>query len=360
LKKRLQVCSNADVEMCVTPSGLPISREEDGPKQSVLIYGLTPTNQILVVQAPDGGPVDFLVAGHIDYGELPLTAAIREWREEMTSPVPKFEYYGFLSPPVSLSKAYVFVCHVDPDVRCVKSRGIVRPLQTYDCCRNDFYPAVRALSRYFEFNEEVGMSFFLKSYYDKQAQRNWLKSKASTLAGQDFWINYAAKHGVPKMHKQIQVRFKKEFHSETRVASNDLMTKFKIDLRATNQSAQIYTPFEPGTTVILNSDSAVPCPIVSLVYEGWKVGYCVYKRTSGGKRLYYVVECASLNFPELVAQQVRFNVSYVRNYDVELTDTECGANILAQYLDIQYDDAVALIRSQLGFYRISQILKGDG
>jgi hypothetical protein len=350
--------SLSTAEICVNVCGEPVQRDSQEIKQSVLIFGLTSTKEVLVVDAGDSGPVDFIVAGHITFGERPIEAAAREWEEEMISPLPRLEYYGMLEPPASVAKAFVFVAFLD-SAECSKDRGVVRHLKSNDKCRNDFYPSIRALNRYFTFASHIDLSHFVSKHYDDQAKRivknlyldrHGKEQRFESLSPGDKW-------------NEIYRRYKKDYNHYWRIEASDLRTRFNVDMRSTNQSAQIYSAVSPGNIVILNSDTNTPCPIVTLVYAGRKVGYCVYVKTSDKKRLYRVVECNSKIFQEPdvpvdfmgvknVAVNYTFNTTI---YDVELTDNECGANLLSMYLHCTYDEAVAMIRSNLGHFKISEI-----
>jgi len=367
---------------------------------------MTEENHVLVVDSGDGGPCDFLVAGHISYGEVPLDAAVREWREEMVSIAPKLEYYGMLHPPISCAKAYVFVAFVEEKrMTCAPSRGRVRQLRQDDKCRHDFYPALRALDRYFKMNQNFDLDSFCMRHYDSvvsSQKQKYLNKYKDNLRYKTIEKNL----GKEQMYNTIFREHKSEMNKMCRVAAEDLRTKFSISLRPTNQSALVHKQLQVGEMVILNSDSLTPCPLINLVFEGRKVGYAVYVRTFQQRSIYRVQEmkvdayqlnkdrnfvnydlfraCISDKYaPQYVfniidretASRVTFDDSFkgkdigqhddvydrcVRSvsvpisklrekFPVEFTDSELGAILLARRKNITYDEAVCLIRST-GYY----------
>jgi len=404
--ENVHIVSQSVSEVCVTNAGEPTPRDSQEIKQSILIFGMTEENHVLVVDSGDGGPCDFLVAGHISYGEVPLDAAVREWREEMVSIAPKLEYYGMLHPPISCAKAYVFVAFVEEKrMTCAPSRGRVRQLRQDDKCRHDFYPALRALDRYFKMNQNFDLDSFCMRHYDSvvsSQKQKYLNKYKDNLRYKTIEKNL----GKEQMYNTIFREHKSEMNKMCRVAAEDLRTKFSISLRPTNQSALVHKQLQVGEMVILNSDSLTPCPLINLVFEGRKVGYAVYVRTFQQRSIYRVQEmkvdayqlnkdrnfvnydlfraCISDKYaPQYVfniidretASRVTFDDSFkgkdigqhddvydrcVRSvsvpisklrekFPVEFTDSELGAILLARRKNITYDEAVCLIRST-GYY----------
>jgi len=341
--------SVSTVEVCVNVGGEPVSRDSDEIKQSVLIFGLDSDHNVYVVDKGDNGTVDFHVAGHLQFGEMPIEAAVREWKEEMKSPVPVFEYYGMLEPPASMARAFVYVAFLNIlKLRCAKDRGKIRLLKSNDVCRNDFYPAIRAISTYFDMTcSKFNLSQLLSVRYDSMAQE---------IAKRKYYDKFNEDPEFLKLSSgqkwnYVFSLYKKEYNHFARVQAVDLRTKFHLDLRTTNQSAIVHTPVVPGMIVILNVDTHTPCPIVSLVYKGRRVGYSIYVRTQSSKRLYRVVECNTLAFQpsDNVAINCTFNVP---SHDTYFTDNECGATLLSSYLGCTFDEALAMIRSNLGYMRL--------
>jgi len=340
----MAVAGLKESETCVGIDGSPVARDSTETKQSILIIALTSQHELLVVDSGDNGPVDFLVAGHVTFGETPLETAVREWKEEMVTGVPVLHYYGMLRPPVSIGFAYVFVARLDQAV-CSLDRGKVRILKSNDRCRNDFYPAIRAIDRYFKINPRFDLSHFVSLHY---------MTKAKAIVKKHFYDRYACSSKFRDLSEgQKWLRIKSVYHSDfnhsCRVEAADLRSRFHLDMRSTNESAIVYSKVSAGMTVVLNTDSKVPCPIVTLIRDGRRIGYCVYVRTSGDKRYYKVVECNSLIFQpsELDVTVVNYTFN-LATHESEYTDTNCGAYLLARVKGISYDEAVSLIRSNMG------------
>jgi len=343
----VEVAKTKSVEVCVSDCGVPIDRDAPGLKQSVLVFCFNSQNEILVVEQ-DKGPVDFICAGHVTYGETHFETAQREWAEEMVSPCPFLDYYGYVSPPVSVAKAYVYVCRLDNPI-CVSSRGFVRPLVKGDRCRHDFYPAIRALSTYFPLKSSFDLDQFCSSFYSRTARKNYKRVMLDKYGSKPQFSSYVGEYKI-ELWPNIYKRYKKEFHSQSTVAAQDLKNRFKFEMRSTNQSARIYSSLSPGAVVILNADNHVPSPIVTLEFNGRNVGYCVYIREANGKRCYRVVEC---DYPvNCVDEPTLVNYTFRKAVDVELTDTVLGASLLAAYKGISREEATALIRSGMGWYKI--------
>jgi len=385
---RRQATLSKTNEICISVDGMPLDREDTGKKQSVLIFGITKDKDLLVVEAKNKGHLDFLVAGHITYGETPIQSAIREWREEMISDVPFMDYYGYIDPTIGMAKAYVFVTFVD-DVKCIPERGQVRKLRTDDFCRNDFYPAVRALNCYFGFSAKFDLDCFTKKHYDKQAAMDYKERFMKRYSSMPKYQRIKDDSGIPAMWKVIFRDFKKQFHSQCRVGAEDLKNKFYLDMRTTNQTARIYSKVSLGEIVMLQTDTYTPCPIVKIEYQGREVGFLVYIRTCANlnKRLYRVQELNCVlpitfpgnllvNYPidrfahirDLFSAGVPLSVSqksfiecateatidtykFLKRYDIEMTDTECGANVLSQFKGCSYDEAVFMIR-KIGYFGV--------
>jgi len=344
-----ELASKVEIETCVSSSGLPISRDEKGCKQSVLIFALTDDNDLLIVESNNGGPVDFIAAGHVTYGETPLESAKREWREEMITPTPFLEYYGMIRPPISVALAYVFVCRLQHAI-CHSDRGRVRILKSDDFCRHDFYPAVRALNRYFSFSERFDLDNLCSKHYNFVVKNDYKKRMIDKYANDPKFLKFHDGGANLRLWAEIYKKYKTEFHQHCRVAEQDLKNKFRLDMRTTNQAARIFSPVVPGSIVVMNSDNLTPCPIVSLEYEGRQVGYCAYMKVISGKRIYRVVEC-NARF-DLDKRGTIVNYTFKRRFDTEITDTSCGANLLAEWKGCSYDEAVSLIRSGMAFSKL--------
>jgi len=346
--KRIEDAKAREVETCVTMEGLPILRDEKGPKQSVLVFALTDANDLLVVEADNGGPVDFIAAGHVTYGETPMEAARREWQEEMLTPVPVLEHYGMVKPPISVAKAYVFVCNLNL-AQCHPSRGKVRILRADDFCRHDFYPSIRALNRYFCFSDRFDLDAFCSKHYEWSVKRDYKELLLEKHRSDPQFIKFSSGHNDRRYWAEIYKKYAKQFNQHCRVKEQDLKNKFRLDMRSTNQAARIFSPIVPGNLVVLNADNLTPCPIVTLEYNGRQVGYCTYIKCVRDQRLYRVVEC-NAKFEE--SDRTIVNYTFKRRFDTEITDTSCGANLLAEWKNCSYDEAVSLIRSGMQYTKI--------
>jgi len=346
---RIKAARALVTETCVKVNGTPISRDDKGSKQSVLIYSITDDNDILVVEANNGGPVDFIAAGHVTYGETPIESAKREWREEMVTPLPFLEYYGVIKPPVSVALAYVFVCRLNTAI-CQSDRGHVRVLRSDDICRHDFYPAIRALNAYFKFSDRFDLDNLCSKHYSGTVKSDYKRTLIAKYAKDPKFERFCDGGANLRLWAEIYKKYKIEYHQHCRVAEADLKSKFKLDMRTTNQAARIYSPVVPGSLVVLNSDNLTPCPIVSLEYEGRQVGYCSYMKVEHTKRIYRVVECNAKFDPS--KYNTIINYTFKRRFDTEVTDTCCGANLLAEWKGCSYDEAVSLIRSGMAFSKL--------
>jgi len=178
-------------------------------------------------------------------------------------------------------------------------------------------------------------------------------NKAKAIVKKHFYDKFAYSPKFRDLSEgQKWLRIKSVYHSDfnhsCRVEAADLRSRFHLDMRSTNESAKIYSKISAGMTVVLNADSKVPCPIVTLILDGRRVGYCVYVRTSGDKRYYKVVECNSLEFQSF-DDEVFVNYTFnLMTHEAEYTDTNCGAYLLARVKGISYDEATSLIRSNMG------------
>jgi ADP-ribose pyrophosphatase YjhB (NUDIX family) len=88
----------------------------------------------LVVLHSDGNAVDFLVAGHIKYGETPEQALLREMKEEMIDQIETYHFVGIVEPLADEWQVFVYhtynVWRSDNDyVRPERSRGCVVRLE---------------------------------------------------------------------------------------------------------------------------------------------------------------------------------------------------------------------------------------
>lgn len=369
----LHEASKSQDEICVSNEGYPVARIGDHVKCSVLIYGISSKSDIFVVDAGDGSVCDFLVAGHITFGETPYQTAIREWSEEMLTKVPNLEYYGVLHPPISIAKAYVFVVRTDDlDLRCVPSRGFVRPLVPTDLCRNDFYPALRALNRYFSLPRTFNLDLFCSYYYERLSKRKTKDSFIAKYGNNQEYQRVMKSRGAGVMWNAIYQHYKSDFNRQCRVHAEDLKAKFVVDLRSTNQSALVHSQLQNNELVILNSDSNTPCPFINLVFDGRAIGYAIYVRTLQNRRIYRVQHVIpSYYAAEVDKNKVNYSPKMLTHASepvaakyidqvtegtilgyVEFTDTEQGARKLAKFKMISVDEATVLIRD-LGYYGVN-------
>jgi len=317
------------------------------------------------VDAGDGSVCDFLVAGHITFGETPYQTAVREWKEEMLTPLPNLEYYGILHPPVSIAKAYVFVVRTENfNFKCIPSRGYVRSLVSTDVCRNDFYAGLRALNRYFPLPKNFNMDMFCSRHYDQFAR---YKIKEQFLEKYGNSLGYQRKMKTREaavMWNSIYNDHKKKYMKQCRVHAEDLKMKFNVSLRSTNQAAIVHSQLQINELVIFNSDSNTPCPFINLIFDGRAIGYAIYIRTFQSKCIYRVQQVIP-NYYSVENDKNRVNYSplmllrakesgvarYVNGVTestilghVEFTDSDLGAQKLAQHKGITFDEAVILIR----------------
>jgi hypothetical protein len=363
----------SETEICVSMAGYPVIRTSDHVKCSVLVYGVSSHNEISIVDAGDGSVCDFLVAGHITFGETPYQTAIREWSEEMLTKVPIMEYYGILHPPISIAKAYVFVVRTDGlNLKCAPSRGFVRSLLVTDKCRNDFYPALRALNRYFSLPKNFNLDLFCSSYYERLSKRKVKDNFIAKYGSNAEYKKISKSRGAGAMWNSIYYHYKADFNRQCRIQVEDLKAKFQVDMRSTNQSAVVHAQLQIGELVILCSDTNTPCPFINLNFEGRAVGYAVYAKTFQDKRIYRVqhvipnyysseVDKNKVNYlprmlnyakePYAVKVIDQVTASSILGY-VEFTDTDLGARKLARFKKITVDEATVLIRD-LGYYGVN-------
>lgn len=119
-------------EINVNSRGMPAMRQEPGLR-AVFLMGIE-NRKPLVVRHKDGKAVDFLVAGHIKYGETPQAALEREMHEELIDVIPEYEFVGVIEPIENDWELYVYsTTHVRNKngsyVRPERSRGFVAPLE---------------------------------------------------------------------------------------------------------------------------------------------------------------------------------------------------------------------------------------
>jgi len=93
-------------EVNVNRFGEPRGREEDNLR-SVVLMGVEGRHPIVIRHA-DGRAVDFLVAGHIKYGETPMQALLRETSEEMIDPIGGIEFLGVIVPQYTEWEVFVY------------------------------------------------------------------------------------------------------------------------------------------------------------------------------------------------------------------------------------------------------------
>jgi len=119
-------------EMNISRYGILSTRKGQNLRSVVLMA--SDNRRPLVVLHSDGNAVDFLVAGHIKYGETPEQALLREMREEMVDQIETYFFVGIVEP---LAEEWqVFVYHTynvkrenGAYVRPQRERGYVVPLE---------------------------------------------------------------------------------------------------------------------------------------------------------------------------------------------------------------------------------------
>lgn len=103
--KPREIAGNVD-EVDVNRFGEPRGRKEENLR-SVVLMGVEDRHPIVVRHA-DGRAVDFLVAGHIKYGETPMQALLREASEEMIDPIEGIEFVGVIVPLYTEWEVFVY------------------------------------------------------------------------------------------------------------------------------------------------------------------------------------------------------------------------------------------------------------
>jgi ADP-ribose pyrophosphatase YjhB (NUDIX family) len=120
-KGHLDSVAEITEEMNISKYGVLSTREGNNLRSVVLMAsdGRTP----LVVCHKDNRAVDFLVAGHIKYGETPEQALKREMKEEMIDQIAEWRFVGVVEPQAD--EWQVFVYHTNNILR--ESGSYVRP-----------------------------------------------------------------------------------------------------------------------------------------------------------------------------------------------------------------------------------------
>jgi len=128
-------------------------------------------NSIFAVRT-DQGPLDFVAAGHIRYGEKPLVAMRREWSEEVMTPIPDFKLLGRVDSLNNRDITFVYFAEVG-SVKCVPSRGSVVPINLNSVLRYSFNVALKIIApmRPWNFNCDI----VTRNYYNYNNRK--LKSK---------------------------------------------------------------------------------------------------------------------------------------------------------------------------------------
>jgi len=103
--KPREVAGKVD-EVDVNRFGEPRDRKENNLR-SVVLMGVEDRHPIVIRHA-DGRAVDFLVAGHIKYGETPMQALMRETSEEMIDPIGGIEFVGVIVPLYTEWEVFVY------------------------------------------------------------------------------------------------------------------------------------------------------------------------------------------------------------------------------------------------------------
>jgi len=142
--KVLEHLADVTTEVNITSSGLPANRKERSLRSVVLVG--SEDKVPIVVRHPDGRAVDFLVAGHIKFGETPKQAMDREINEEMMDKDIKYTFVGVIEPVDN--DWQVFVYHTTqvrgPEgqfLRPEKLRGYLVRLE-YTMYTRDAFPRV--------------------------------------------------------------------------------------------------------------------------------------------------------------------------------------------------------------------------
>jgi len=142
--KILESICDIDTEINITSSGYPAKRTEKSLRSVVLVAS---EDKIpIVVRHKDGRAVDFLVAGHVKYGETPKQALDREIKEEMVDKEYNYEFVGVIEPMDN--DWQVFVYHTTDVrrpcgsfVRPERERGYLVKLE-YTMYTRDAFPRV--------------------------------------------------------------------------------------------------------------------------------------------------------------------------------------------------------------------------
>jgi len=139
-------------EILVNVGGDPIDERRDGSFRFVACLGIN-GNDIYGVKA-DSGPLDFVAAGHLRYGEKVLDGMRREWIEEMITPSPKFHFLGRVDSMHNKDITFVFLAELQQP-KCIPSRGIVVALVSTSLLRYSFQYSLYMLKNLREWTVNV-------------------------------------------------------------------------------------------------------------------------------------------------------------------------------------------------------------
>jgi 8-oxo-dGTP pyrophosphatase MutT (NUDIX family) len=332
------------VEVNITPRGDPTFSREPGFTQSVLVFAID-ENLDLQVVSKDDGPVDFIVAGHIQYGERPLETAEREWREEMVSPVPKLLYYGRVDPPLGRSQAYVFCTQVvSTNLVCDPERGRVRVLRSDDFVRDDMLPSLFALKSFFKFPKldidalrninyrKRAKGVVIKEMFRKPGEESGSKKPLRRPKTRKKGVKQANWHNDPVVAKEMRARVEAYVRMK-KTQISVLMSPSRVDI-------DIAAPIAVGSCINVRHDFPILPDYVNLVSGGRQVGTArLYDRNSREATIYVVKSCVE-SFPEMSTQKC----NVVHHNHLAVTDNELGVYLLMLHLRVNREEAHIMLR----------------
>jgi len=300
------------IEVLVSPCGDPVDQRRDGSFRYVACVGYS-GNSVYGV-SKDSGPLDFLAAGHIRYGESLIRAMSREWREEMVSPVPKFRLLGRVDSLNNKDITFVFIAEIADPV-CIKSRGRVIKLVNSSWLRYSFAMSSemwRFLSKW-NFNIDSVLRF--------------------SLRGKMKDVNYGKKRKL--VDKEVGIR---NAIDQIKVFKNGGWLQVNVLRKIDVLDSLIYL-------------EEVDCPHrfdqVCALFMGVPMAMARYQTTTGGRLIYKVFEI--LGCHDIVVARFRI---------VDLTKYENPHLVVMQLYNVDRQKADRMIRANFG--QIPLFLGPDG
>jgi len=229
-------------------------------------------NSIFAVKT-DSGPLDFVAAGHIRYGEKPLAAMRREWSEEVITVVPEFKLLGRVDSLNNRDITFVYFAEVN-SVKCVPSRGVVVPIGINSVLRYSFNVALKIIAplRPWNFNCDI----VTKNYYNFNNKRR--KGK---------------KQGIVELNETI----------------NNKIGEIKVYRNSTWHRVSVLSRIQQGSKITIDKNSSLKAVDTLLVlFMGQPLGFAKLVQVLNTKLVYRVFELI-VPYQRVVQRYFMYDVS---------------------------------------------------